>query len=118
LNFSTREAGDRQFKLIGDLQKLKKGFIRYGVRTREMRLKDRDYVVGECVSFFDGTSCPRSVRRPERLRRCHDLFKALGRFPQGVVGGRSRCKALQESLDAIIPVLEKKLFEVSCGVVK
>jgi hypothetical protein len=39
------------------------------------------------------------VRRPERRRRCRDLFKAPGRFPQGVVGGRSRCKALQESLD-------------------
>jgi hypothetical protein len=34
------EAGDRQFKLIGGLQKLKKGFILCGVRTGGMRLKD------------------------------------------------------------------------------
>jgi hypothetical protein len=40
-------------------------------------------VVGECVSFFDGTSCLRSVRRPERRRRCRDLFKALGDSAQG-----------------------------------
>jgi hypothetical protein len=41
LIFSTREAGDRQFKLIGGLEKLKKGFIRCGVTTGGMRLKDR-----------------------------------------------------------------------------
>jgi hypothetical protein len=73
-------------------------------------------VFGECLSFFNGTSFLRSVRRPER-RRCRDQLKAFCRFPQGLVHGDSPCKALQGSLDAIIPVLEEKLFDVSCGVV-
>jgi hypothetical protein len=40
LNFSSCEARDRQIKLIGSLQKLKKGFVRCGVGTRGVKLKD------------------------------------------------------------------------------
>jgi hypothetical protein len=43
VNFSSCEAGDRQFKLIGGLQTLKEGFVRCGFRTGGggVRLKDR-----------------------------------------------------------------------------